>query len=115
MSAIYGAFDIFVSTSRYEGLPLVVIEALVSNLPCVLNDAIGLRDFAKYEFNMIAYPPSSSAEDFAASVLNLQGGIAAGKTPNHREIALRRFSPSQNAQEVIRVYNNHIAFDLVSK
>lgn len=36
----YSAFDIFVMTSFFEGLPFVAIEAQCSALPCVLSDTI---------------------------------------------------------------------------
>ena len=37
---LISAFDVFVMTSFYEGLPLVGVEAQSSGLPCVLSDGI---------------------------------------------------------------------------
>ncbi|MFP5236368.1 MAG: glycosyltransferase [Acidobacteriota bacterium] len=34
---LFGASDIFLSTSHYEGMPLTVLEALAAGLPCVLS------------------------------------------------------------------------------
>lgn len=36
----YSAFDIFVMTSFFEGLPFVAIEAQCSGIPCILSDSI---------------------------------------------------------------------------
>ena len=36
----YSAFDAFVMTSLYEGLPVVAVEAQASDLPCILTDTI---------------------------------------------------------------------------
>ena len=36
----YSAFDVFVMTSLYEGLPVVAIEAQAADLPCIFTDTI---------------------------------------------------------------------------
>lgn len=39
-TALYSAMDIFVFPSRYEGLPVVLLEAQISGVPCVVSDKI---------------------------------------------------------------------------
>jgi len=36
----YNAFNVFVLPSLYEGLPIVMVEAQVSGLPCLVSDTI---------------------------------------------------------------------------
>lgn len=43
----YSHSSFFVSSSRYEGLPLVLIEALCCGLPCVGFDITGVNDMIK--------------------------------------------------------------------
>lgn len=39
-AVLYSAMDIFAFPSRYEGLPVVLLEAQISGLPCVVSDKI---------------------------------------------------------------------------
>lgn len=40
ISRYYKAMDVFVLPSLYEGLPIVMVEAQVSGLPCIVSDVI---------------------------------------------------------------------------
>jgi glycosyltransferase involved in cell wall biosynthesis len=43
-ASLLGAFDVLAAPSRFEGLPLVAIEALHAGVPIVASDVAGLRD-----------------------------------------------------------------------
>ncbi len=47
--AIYSSSDFFVLTSRREGLPRVVIEAMANSLPCICTDVSGVRELISHE------------------------------------------------------------------
>lgn len=53
------AFDIFVLPSRYEGLPYVLIEALMAGLPVVTTDLASSSMLVKSDVNGIVVPAES--------------------------------------------------------
>lgn len=59
--------DIYVSTSRWEGLPLSVLEAMYLKIPCILSSAPGHTNFL---VNNVALP-ASSAGDFLENVYSI--------------------------------------------
>jgi glycosyltransferase involved in cell wall biosynthesis len=50
------ASDIYLMTSRFEGIPLTTIEAMACRIPAILYDVPGLRDFNKKDENSILIP-----------------------------------------------------------
>lgn len=41
---LLGEASIYIQTSRWEGMPLSVLQALATGLPCVVSDVVGNRD-----------------------------------------------------------------------
>lgn len=55
------AFDVFVLTSGYEGLPNAVMEAMAAALPCVCTDAGGCRELVEEGVTGFLVPPGDAA------------------------------------------------------
>jgi glycosyltransferase involved in cell wall biosynthesis len=48
--------DVFVISSRYEGLSIAMVEAMACSLPIIASDAPGLKDFIKVGENGLQFP-----------------------------------------------------------
>jgi glycosyltransferase involved in cell wall biosynthesis len=102
----YQALDAYVQTSRYEGLPITVLEAMATNLPMILSDAPGNRGFGTLALSDLTLVPTESAEEFAKAFVALAGRLRdePSPCPNHRTIATDRFTPQRVYGELLDLY-----------
>jgi glycosyltransferase involved in cell wall biosynthesis len=70
LAAIYAATDVFVLTSRNEGTPVALIEAMASGVPGVSTNVGGVRDVIADE-EMGVLIPAEQPEGLAAAVERL--------------------------------------------
>jgi glycosyltransferase involved in cell wall biosynthesis len=102
---LLAAADIFVNTSRWEGLPLSVLEAASTGLPLVLTDVPGNRDLSELGVPALLVPAASPSA-LAAAI----AGLAAD--PRRRaemgqeaaRIVRAMFTPAGLAEDVLAVY-----------
>jgi glycosyltransferase involved in cell wall biosynthesis len=64
--ALLAAADVFVLPSYYEGLPMSVIEAMLSGLPVVASNLPGIREQVLPEITGLLVPPRDAAAVAAA-------------------------------------------------
>lgn len=64
------AIDVYVSNSRWEGLPLSVLEAMSMKIPCLLSDAVGHRDLIQDGLHGHLFP-LKNPEIFSRKLLSL--------------------------------------------
>ncbi len=57
IAPVYSSCDYVVSSSKIEGLPFNIMEALACGIPCVVSDVKGNRDLVKNEVNGFLYAP----------------------------------------------------------
>jgi len=107
-SLLYKIFDVFVLSSRYEGLPLAAMEALSSNLPIILTDAPGNRDFFNMNLSHIWRAGVEDSESLSLALEAYLNDSPNGRLINHREVAIKYFSKKVCFEKIIKIYNSKI-------
>jgi glycosyltransferase involved in cell wall biosynthesis len=100
-------FDVLLMPSRFEGLPLLAVEALMAGVPVVAFDSPGLREVFPAGYPLLA--PTQNVEAIAAL---LARRIAAPVLPDReRTIAFvqERFGLHRMAQEYAGLYDRMVA------
>jgi glycosyltransferase involved in cell wall biosynthesis len=100
-----GGFDVFVLPSRYEGLPLALMEAMLAGLPIVATSVGDMPDaIVDGEHGLLVKPedPGALAGALRRVLEDEELGRELGSAA--REQALRRFSPATTASQFEKVY-----------
>ncbi len=111
-SALYGEekeqtllnSDIFIQTSRFEGMPMGILEALSYGIPCLVTKGTGLGDLIqKYDAGWVA---ETNAEDIARvlTVAIQEKALYPQKGANARRLVEENFSWSTVARSTIAKY-----------
>jgi glycosyltransferase involved in cell wall biosynthesis len=103
-SEFYRAIDAFVLSSRYEGLSIAVLEALATNLPLVLTDVPGNRDFFKLGLSHLWTAPAENPAALAQAIAECTDSLVNGALCNHRKIAVERFSEEACFGRILELY-----------
>lgn len=95
---LYSAMDVFCLPSFYEGLPVVMVEALASGLTCVVSDQVTreLNAFSVTQLSLDAAP-----EQWAQAL------ICATRVDTAPKALMERFDISQTAKQLETFYLAH--------
>lgn len=97
--------DIYLHTSRWEGMPLAVIEAMLAGLPVVVTDVVGNRDIVRHgTTGFIGRDEEEIVTYLKKLFLDKDLRFSMGKTA--REEALKRFSLARLRRDILGLYNS---------
>jgi len=116
MPAMYGAIDALVLTSRNEGTPVTIIEAMAAGRPVVATDVGGVRDllgnvrerkeggFSLAQRGILVSPDNPGA--LAEAFKYLQGNAAnmSGTIQKARDFAMQTYSVKRMLADVTMLY-----------
>jgi len=100
---LYAAADAFVLSSRSEGLPMVVLEAMMAGLPVVATRVGGVPD-AVGDCGLLVEPERPRALAEGMGYLMDDGALAADLGRRGRERALHHYSLDRMVDRYIEVY-----------
>ncbi len=107
---LLAAFDVFALTSRSEGLPLVLLEAMAMRLPVVSTSVGGVPDLVEHGLTGFLVPPrDKKALSEQLAFLSTRPAIAAEVAEVARHAVLERHTMQRMAQEYQALYERLLA------
>jgi glycosyltransferase involved in cell wall biosynthesis len=110
LSRLLRAFDLYALPSIWEGLPLVVLEAMAAGLPLVASDVGGVATAVTHQANGLLVPPKDVGA-LSASILTLAADpeLRGRMGRKGREVFDRQFSAEAMARQYSALYRRQVS------
>lgn len=100
-------YDIFVLPSLWEGMPLAILEAQASGLPCVVSDIPGNNNLVLDSENGFLFKPNDASDlKEKLSILINNETLRTNMSYRAREIIENSYSMSKRRSSIEAIYNN---------
>ena len=106
---IMPAFDVFCLSSRYEGMPYVILEAVAAGLPVVATRVGGVDVCVEPGKNGLLVPPDDPTALAAALTKLVKDGELRRHCAAASECAAHRFTSERMVARTLQVYEQVIA------
>lgn len=107
-TALYSAADVFVLSSRSEGLPMVILESMMAGLPVVATRVGGVPDAVK-DRGLLVEAANSEQLAFAMGRILSEEGLADRLGRTGREHALSTYGVERMVDDYIACYETLVA------
>lgn len=98
------ASDLYLMTSKFEGISITTIEAMACGIPAILYDVPGLRDFNKTGENSCLIPVDYKILAEKVIELYAKPEVAAGISANAKELVNNVYHIEKNVPEIFNLY-----------
>jgi glycosyltransferase involved in cell wall biosynthesis len=102
------AFDVLLLTSLWEGLPQVIIQALVSKVKVVASYVNGVRDIIKDGENGFVFPPKNYDTAVKKLLLAIKDKKLENRLENISDLYFNKFNPMSMVKRQEELYMNLI-------
>jgi len=100
---LLGEASLYVQTSRWEGMPLSVLQALAAGVPCVVTDVVGNRDAVRQGISGFVAGDDDELLIGARRLLR-DAGLRARFSEAARQDAVERFCNAAFRERLFRLY-----------
>ncbi|MDD9339071.1 MAG: glycosyltransferase family 4 protein [Providencia heimbachae] len=107
---ILQAIDIFTLPSKWEGMPLAILEAQSSGLPCVVSNIPGNNNLVSNNIDGFIFNLESDGEDFRDKIKQLiySNELRIKLGTKSREKVMRHYSIEQRIRQIEIIYDKLI-------
>jgi glycosyltransferase involved in cell wall biosynthesis len=106
---ILSASDIFAFSSRAEGLPLALVEAMAAGLPCIASSVSGIPEVIQNDKNGLLIA-SEDVDAFAAELTRLATDhVLRSQLSEHALLSLDVFSLDYQTKNILKIYDELLA------
>lgn len=97
--------DVFLHTSRYEGQPIAVLEALLSGLPCLVTPGTNMSEpITTSGAGWVCQPNAESIGQALSRVVNAESEDLRQKSQNARSLVINSYRLENTAKQMAALY-----------
>jgi len=105
---MYRAFDVLMLTSRKEGVPYVILESGIAEIPCVATAVGGIPEIIKDGKNGFVRPPGDVyAIANALQKLSESAQLCSEMAKSNHSLILKNYSLKNMQEQTLGLYNTH--------
>jgi glycosyltransferase involved in cell wall biosynthesis len=105
MPALYSQHDIFAFPSLFEGLPIVLLEAMAAGLPVITTETCGMKDVVEDDYNGLLVKPADGSAFAAAMARLIESPELRARLGRAAQETMKRHTWERVAMQLEKVFN----------